>query len=185
MSELLQDPSQPKEPSQGASRADIALDITALMPAGVPMPQPTRGNQVQDNAPIKFPTGALSLEQLVAIFSTMPVDLTFIDADDRVRFFSEGPDRVFIRPKSIIGRKVQQCHPAKSVHLVEEILTDFKSGARSAVDFWLNFEGKFVLVRYFALRGEEGQYMGTLEVTQDLTRERQLTGERRLIPKSR
>jgi len=174
MSELL---NTPDTPDQRPPQRDIALDITALMPPGVSMPQPTDGSK----GPIQFPTGVLTLEQLMAIFSTMPVDLTFIDADDRVRFFSEGPDRVFIRPKSILGRKVQRCHPPKSIEAVEEILDAFKAGTRAVADFWLKFEGRFVLVRYFALRDEEGQYMGTLEVTQDLTRERQLTGERRLF----
>ncbi len=130
---------------------------------------------------IMFPTGALTLEQMISIFSNLPVDLTFVDADDRVRFFSEGPDRVFIRPKAVIGRKVQHCHPPGSVHIVDEIIEDFRSGKESVADFWIEFQGRFVLIRYFALRDNDGKYLGTLEVTQDITRERALTGERRLL----
>ncbi|PCI10427.1 hypothetical protein COB72_03500 [bacterium] len=158
-------------PSEWVKPDGIALDI---------VPGST-GRSSPINQAITFAAGALTIEQLTAIFSTMPVDLTFIDADDRVRFFSEGPDRVFIRPKTIIGRKVQSCHPAESLDVVEQILSDFRSGKQDVADFWLNFQGKFVFIRYFALRDENKQYMGTLEVTQDLTRERALTGERRLL----
>lgn len=158
-------------PSQWVKPDGIALDI---------VPGSAGRSSTIDKA-ITFATGALTIEQLSAIFSTMPVDLTFIDADDRVRFFSEGPDRVFIRPKTIIGRKVQSCHPAESLYVVEQIISDFRSGKQDVADFWLNFQGRFVFIRYFALRDENNQYTGTLEVTQDLTRERALTGERRLL----
>lgn len=130
---------------------------------------------------ITFPTGSLSYEQLAAIFKTMPVDLTFVDADDRVRFFSEGPKRVFVRPKAVIGRKVQFCHPPASVDTVNRILDDFKSGRQNVADFWIERRGRFVQIRYFAVRDADGKYLGTLEFTQDLTRERALEGERRLL----
>lgn len=128
----------------------------------------------------QLPTGNLSLGQLTAIFSALPVDLTFVDAEDRVAFFSEGPDRVFPRSKAIIGRKVQNCHPPKSVSTVDRILDDFRAGRQDVAEFWLEFHGRFVHVRYFAVR-EEGRYLGTLEVTQDVTAIRALTGERRLL----
>ncbi|HEY6553857.1 MAG TPA: DUF438 domain-containing protein [Vicinamibacteria bacterium] len=130
---------------------------------------------------IVFPTGALSLAQLKAIFSTLPVDLTFVDADDRVRFFSEGKDRVFARPKAILGRLVQHCHPPSSVDVVDRILADFRSGRQNVAEFWIDFQGRFAHIRYFALTDEKGTYVGTLEVTQDLTRERGLVVERRLL----
>lgn len=130
---------------------------------------------------IVLPTGALDLVQLKAIFSTLPVDLTFIDADDRVRFFSEGKERVFQRPKTILGRLVQHCHPPGSVDVVNRILADFRSGTQTVAEFWIDFRGRFAHIRYFALRDEQGVYVGTLEVTQDLTRERALVGERRLL----
>lgn len=128
-----------------------------------------------------FPTGALTFEQLRGLFAVLPVDLTFVDADDRVRYFSEGVDRVFARSKAIIGRKVHHCHPPKSVHIVEKILADFKSGAHNVAEFWIEMHDKFVHIRYFAVRDDKGTYLGTLEVTQDLTRPRALTGERRLL----
>jgi DUF438 domain-containing protein len=128
-----------------------------------------------------FPTGALTPAQIRGLFGALPLDLTFVDADDRVRYFSEGPDRVFARSKAILGRQVQHCHPPKSVHIVEQILADFKSGRQSVAEFWIPLHGKFVHIRYFAVRDEAGTYQGTLEVTQDLTRLRALAGERRLL----
>lgn len=130
---------------------------------------------------VQFPTGTLSAGQLLGIFSTLPVDLTFVDADDRVAFFSEGPDRIFSRSTAILGRKVQHCHPPKSVDVVERILSDFREGRQSVAEFWITHHGRFVHIRYFAVRDEQGKYLGTLEVTQDLTRLRQLQGERRLL----
>jgi hypothetical protein len=130
---------------------------------------------------VVLPTGALRLEQLKAIFATLPVDITFVDAEDRVRFFSEGKDRVFARPKAILGRLVQHCHPPSSVDVVERILSDFRSGRQDVAEFWIDLKGRFAHIRYFALRDEAGAYLGTLEVTQDLTRERSLRGERRLL----
>jgi len=130
---------------------------------------------------VSLPTGNLTLQQLTALFSTLPVDITFVDADDRVAFFSEGPDRTFARSKAIIGRKVQHCHPPKSVHIVDQIIDDFRSKRQSVAEFWINFQGKFIHIRYFAVRSEQGEYLGTLEVTQDLTHVRSLEGERRLL----
>lgn len=130
---------------------------------------------------VQLPTGSLTLEQLLAIFRTLPVDLTFVDADDRVAFYSEGPDRIFARSRAILGRKVQHCHPPRSVHIVDQILEDFRSGRHNVAEFWIHFHGRFVHIRYFAVRDESGRYLGTLEVTQDVTRIRALEGERRLL----
>lgn len=130
---------------------------------------------------LALPTGVLRLDQLVAIFNTLPVDLTFVDADDRVRFFSEGPNRVFIRGKAVLGRKVQHCHPPASVDIVDRILSDFRSGAQSVAEFWIDFRGRFVHIRYFAVRDSGGAYLGTLEVTQDVSAIRKLEGEQRLL----
>jgi DUF438 domain-containing protein len=135
---------------------------------------------IRSSDAVQLPTGNLTLEQLTALFKTLPVDLTFVDADDRVAFFSEGPDRVFARSKAIIGRKVHHCHPPKSVNVVDRILEDFRSGRQNVAEFWINFHGRFVHIRYFAVR-EAGQYVGCLEVTQDLTKLRALDGERRLL----
>jgi DUF438 domain-containing protein len=130
---------------------------------------------------IELPTGTLSLRQLTALFSTLPVDLTFVDADDRVAFFSEGPDRVFARSRAVIGRKVQHCHPPRSVAVVDRILEDFRQGTQSVAEFWIEFHGRFVHIRYFAVRDAQGAYLGTLEVTQDASAIRKLEGERRLL----
>ncbi len=130
---------------------------------------------------IQLPRGNLPVEQLTALFSTLPVDITFVDAEDRVRFFSEGPDRVFARSKAIIGRKVQHCHPPRSVDVVDRILDDFRAGRQKVAEFWINFHGQFVHIRYFPLRNEAGAYLGTLEVTQEVSGIRALKGERRLL----
>lgn len=130
---------------------------------------------------VQLPTGNLTIAQLTSLFSALPVDLTLVDADDRVAFFSEGPHRVFARSKAIIGRKVQHCHPPRSVDVVKRILDDFRSGRQHAAEFWLDFHGRFVHVRYFAVRDKEQRYQGTLEVTQDVTEIRALEGERRLL----
>lgn len=128
-----------------------------------------------------FPTGSLSFQQLLGIFSSLPVDLTFVDADNRVAFFSEGPDRIFSRSPAILGRQVQHCHPPRSVHVVERIVADFREKRQNVAEFWIQHQGRFVHIRYFAVRDENGAYIGTLEVTQDVTGIRALSGERRLL----
>jgi hypothetical protein len=142
---------------------------------------PPAGPSLSGVPVLEFPTGTLSLNEMIGLFRTLPVDLTFVDADDRVRFFSEGGNRIFVRSRTILGRKVQNCHPPGSLHVVEKILTDFRAGARDAAEFWIDFRGKFVHIRYFAVRDAEGRYLGCLETTQDLTPLRALQGERRLL----
>jgi DUF438 domain-containing protein len=136
---------------------------------------------VPSDGTIMMPTGRVTVEQLTSVLSTLPLDLTFVDADDRVAFFSEGPDRIFARSKAIIGRKVQHCHPPKSVDVVDRILADFRSGRQSVAEFWIDFHGKFAHIRYFAVRDSEGKYLGTVELTQDIAPLRKLGGERRLL----
>jgi DUF438 domain-containing protein len=126
-------------------------------------------------------TGELTLEQVNLIFSHLPVDLSFVDENDEVRFYSEGPDRIFPRSPAVIGRKVQNCHPPKSVHMVQEILDSFRAGTQSVAEFWIQMGGKFVHIRYFAIRDKAGAYRGCLEVSQDVTRIRGLVGEQRLL----
>lgn len=134
----------------------------------------------QDGA-ISLPSGAIKLNELMALLNTLPVDLTFVDKDDTVRYFSEGRDRIFIRTRAVIGRKVQNCHPPQSVDVVERILTSFKNGSKDVYDFWINYQGKLIYIRYFAMRDKQRNYLGTLEVTQDITSIKNLEGERRLI----
>lgn len=130
---------------------------------------------------IKFDTGILSLAQLEAIMNHLPIDLTFIDENDVVRYFSHGKERIFARTKAVIGRTVQNCHPPQSVHIVNELLADFKAGKKDAEDFWIAMGDKFIYIRYFAIRGEDGQYMGTLEFTQNIAPIRALEGQKRIM----
>jgi len=142
---------------------------------------PGKTAEIKEEEALVFPTGSLELEQLRAIFANLPVDLTLVDDEDRVRFFSEGPKRIFSRSKAIIGRKVQHCHPPSSVDTVERIIDDFRSGRQDVAEFWIELKGRFIHIRYFALRDEDRKYLGTLEVTQDATEVRALSGERRLL----
>jgi PAS domain S-box-containing protein len=130
---------------------------------------------------LKLDTGALSLEQINLVLKNLPVDLTFVDENDEVRYFSAGKERIFSRSAGIIGRRVQNCHPEKSVHIVNRILDEFKAGTRDVAGFWIQLKGKFIYIRYFAIRDEQGKYRGTLEVTQDITEIKKLEGERRLL----
>lgn len=130
---------------------------------------------------IPFETGSLSKGQIEAIFSTLPVEITFIDKEDLVRYYSQPKEMIFSRTKAIIGRQVQLCHPQKSVHVVNQILEDFKSGKRDVAEFWINLEGKFVHIRYFAVRNKNGEYLGCLEVTQDITEIKKIEREKRLL----
>lgn len=133
------------------------------------------------NGKVQMPTGSFSLQELIATFSTLPFDLTFVDAEDTVRYFSPGRERIFDRSRAILGRKVQYCHPPKSVHIVNKIVKDFKDGSQERAKFWINMGGKFIYICYYAVRDAQGAYLGTLEVTQDLTELRALEGERRLL----
>ncbi len=126
-------------------------------------------------------TGLLSLEQVNLMLRSLPVDLSFVDENDEVRYYSEGPERIFPRSPGVIGRKVQNCHPPKSVATVNRILQAFRSGEESVAEFWITLGGRFLHIRYFALRDPKGRYRGCLEVSQDLTPLRALEGERRLL----
>ncbi|RCX18511.1 hypothetical protein DFP94_10643 [Fontibacillus phaseoli] len=137
-----------------------------------------------DGAPqgyVKFQTGILSVEQLEAVMNHLPVDLTFIDENDVVRYFSHGKERIFARTKAVIGRTVQNCHPPQSVHIVNELLADFKAGKKDDEDFWIPIKDKFVYIRYFAVRSEDGRYLGTLEFTQNIAPIRALEGQKRIM----
>jgi uncharacterized protein len=132
-------------------------------------------------ARVKLPAGSLSQPELEALLGALPIDATFVDAEDRVRWFSHGPERVFSRSKAVLGRKVQFCHPPSSVGTVERILAAFRAGEKDRAAFWIQLRGRFVHIEYRALRGADGAYLGCLEVTQDLTEKRALEGERRLL----
>ena len=111
----------------------------------------------------------------------LPVELTFVDENDRVAYYSQGKERIFPRSPGIIGREVQRCHPPKSVHIVNKLLGEFKAGKKDKAEFWIQMGDKFIHIRYFPLRSPDGAYKGCLEVTQNVTEIRQLAGERRLL----
>jgi DUF438 domain-containing protein len=136
---------------------------------------------VASDGRVQMPTGSFMLEELIAMFSTLPFDLTFVDKDDTVRYFTPGKNRIFERSRAILGRKVQYCHPPKSVHVVNQIVRDFKAGKQDRARFWINLRGRLIYICYYAVRNAQGEYLGTLEVTQDLTEVRALEGERRLL----
>ncbi len=130
---------------------------------------------------IKMETGILSLKQLELLLNHLPVDITFIDHEDVVRYFSHGKERIFARTKAVIGRTVQNCHPPRSVHVVEELLADFKAGSKDSEEFWIKFRDKYVYIRYFAVRDENGRYIGTLEFTQNIDPIKAIEGEKRIL----
>lgn len=134
-----------------------------------------------DGENIVFDTGELSLNELEAILNTLPIDITFVDSENKVKYFSKSVDRIFVRTKSVIGRDVRNCHPPQSVDRVMQIIEWFRKGEKDYVDFWINFKGRFVYIRYFAVRDRNGKYLGTLEVTQDITQIKKLEGEKRLV----
>lgn len=130
---------------------------------------------------VVLPTGVLTVDQLVGMLNMLPFDITFVDANDTVRYFSQGTERIFARTKAIIGRAVSNCHPPSSVHVVEQLVADLKSGKKDSEDFWIRMGDKFVLIRYFAVRGEGGAYLGTLEVTQNIAPIQAIEGQKRLM----
>ena len=130
---------------------------------------------------VELGSGTLQADVLRAVLNTLPVDITFVDENDRVAYFSESPERIFVRSRAVIGRSVQLCHPQKSVHVVNKILDDFRAGDRNAAEFWINLGGQLIYIRYFAVRNDEGEYLGCLEVSQNLTEIKKIEGEKRLL----
>ena len=122
-----------------------------------------------------------STETLEAIFDILPVDLTFVDDTDTVRYYSRGDQRIFKRSPAVIGEQVKNCHPQKSLHKVEQVVSDLKSGRRDVAEFWIDLNGRKIYIRYFAVKDKAGKYLGTLEVTQDITDLQKITGEKRLL----
>jgi DUF438 domain-containing protein len=162
MARSPQFPTQPKpeSPSSGplsSEKAKAALDMLGLS------------------------TGNVSKKTLDIALKTLPVDISIVDENDIVLYYSDAPHRIFPRSPAVIGRSVQNCHPQKSVDTVNKILAAFKNGEKNSARFWIEMGGKFILIEYFALRDETGVYCGTLEVSQDLTELRALSGQRRLL----
>jgi uncharacterized protein len=136
---------------------------------------------VHPGGAISLDRGVLSPEQIDLMLTRLPVDISFVDENDTVAYYSATPERIFPRTPGVIGRKVQNCHPPQSVNVVERILKAFHAGERDEAQFWIESRGTFIFIRYFALRDKTGAYRGTLEVTQDVTAIRALSHERRLL----
>lgn len=130
---------------------------------------------------INMPSGVMKVEELIAMLNTLPFDITFVDKEGIVRYFSEGKERIFPRARAVIGRRVENCHPPASVHIVEKIVEDLQNGRKEHEDFWINMGGIFVLIRYFAVRDEKGEFLGVLEVSQNIKPIQEITGEKRLV----
>ncbi len=130
---------------------------------------------------IRLPSGSFTAKEIKAILNTMPADMTFVDKHDKVKYFTQGKERIFARSRSIINRDVRLCHPPGSVHIVEKIIADFKAGKASHAPFWIQMKERFILIEYYALRDEQGEYLGVLEFSQDLTDARKLEGEKRIL----
>ena len=159
-----------------AARPSAGIEAASTRPrAGRPSPG------IEAETSIQLETGSLPAEAIQPLLNTLPVDVTFVDENDMVRYFNEPEHRIFPRTKAVIGRMVQQCHPQSSVHVVNQLVEDFKSGRRDAADFWINQGGRVIYIRYFAVRGDEKQYLGCLEVAQDVTEIQKLKGEKRLL----
>jgi DUF438 domain-containing protein len=146
-----------------------------------PASAPAQDEASAEGGRIRLPTGSLGSKELEALLDALPLDATFVDAEDRVRYFTHGRERVFGRSRAVLGRKVQYCHPPSSVDTVDRILAGFRSGKKDRAAFWIQLRGRFVHIEYVALRDAQGVYLGCLEVTQDLTEKRALQGEQRLL----
>ncbi len=168
------------------SIADQSHEIGFLLdtvPVWNPAPEqaPKVEQQMAEPDAITLPTGVLKVSELTHLLNTLPFDITFVDKDDVVKYFSQGQDRIFARTKAVIGRNVANCHPPASVHVVQKIVEDFKSGRKDHEDFWIRMGDRYVYIRYFAVRDQQGQYLGVLEVTQDIKPIQEITGEKRLV----
>lgn len=139
-----------------------------------------QGEEPSNDGYIEFDAGFMSPEEVNAILNTVPFDMTFVDKDGAVKYFTMGKERIFPRPKTVIGRQVSNCHPPASVHVVEKIVEDLKSGKKDHEDFWIRMGPRYVLIRYYAVRNSKGEYLGALEVTQDIKPIQEITGEKRL-----
>lgn len=137
--------------------------------------------QINKEGNMQMPSGSFSAEELTAILNILPVDITFVDKNDKVKYFSQNKDRIFSRSRAIINRDVRYCHPPSSVDIVDKIINDFKTGIANHAPFWIQLHGKFILIEYFAIRDNNENYLGTLEVSQDINKHRSLEGEQRIL----
>jgi len=161
-------------PGEGGQYANFAAAVAAAEGSSI-------GARPSLSTDIPLSTGSLPLDWLDRVLKALPLDVSFVDADDKVRYYSDSPHRVFPRSPGIIGRSVQNCHPQKSVAVVERILESFKKKEKNQADFWLEKDGRFILISYKAIYDDSGKYLGTLEMSMDATDIRALTGQHRLL----
>lgn len=134
-----------------------------------------------DGTTIDLGTGSLTAEQIALLFNNLPVNITFVDENDKVRYFSTPAHRIFPRAKAILGRDVTNCHPPESIHVVKKIVENFREGKKNEASFWIRMKEQFILIRYFAIRDSRGNYKGVIEVSQEVSGIRQLDGQKRLL----
>jgi len=158
--------------SEGTKTAPVANEGANVASGVVPKDSQTK---------VMFDAGSLTAEEINSILNTVPLDMTFVGADSKVKYFTQGKERIFDRPKTIIGREVKNCHPPRSVHIVEQIVKDLKSGKKDHEDFWIKMGPTFAYIRYFAVRNKQGEFLGTLEISQDIKPITELEGEKRLM----
>lgn len=156
-------------------------DVPAWQPIAAPETEQVKAAPQAESGVITLPTGMLTVQELTRMLDMLPIDITFVGKDETVKYFSQGAERVFPRTKAIIGRNVSNCHPPASVHIVEKLVEDFKAGRKDGEDFWIRMGDRYILIRYFAVRGEAQEFLGVLEVTQNIAPLQAITGEKRLV----
>jgi PAS domain S-box-containing protein len=169
----------PEEILNGLFKDSLEIGLPYYEPelSGIKEPEKT----VSATDKIDLDTGRLSVEQIKLLFNHLPVDITFVDENNKVKYFSTPKKRIFPRTKSVIGRDVHNCHPPESVHVVEQIVESFRKGDKDVASFWINMKGERLLIQYFAVRDEKGNYKGVVEVSQEITEIQKLVGENRLL----
>ena len=171
---------QTSRPSASSSPSEASSTASGEPVGGESAVGESVGGQSEGSIPLDV--GALLPAQINMMLKVLPIDVTYVDEKDRVRYYSQGVERIFPRSPGIIGRDVANCHPPKSVHIVEEIINSFRKRERETADFWFTMNDRFLYVRYFAVYDDNGNYRGTVEVSQDVTDIRELSGEQRLLP---
>jgi DUF438 domain-containing protein len=181
-------PAAPFPPSPFAFPKEKSEELPVISPPGLPVvspvsdgPPPAPDKAYGDEAYLDLGTGRLSVRQVDLILRHLPVEISFVDTEGFVRYYSDTPERLFPRTPGAIGRHVENCHPPKSLHMVKEILNRFQAGEQDVAQFWIEMQGRFIHIRYFAVRNDRSDYLGCLEVTQDVTEIRELEGQRRLL----
>jgi PAS domain S-box-containing protein len=164
-------------PPQSPEQSDVAAD-DYIHPSQLTEPSTLPDITAQM---AHYDEGYMTPEQVNLLFKVLPLDITYVDENDRVIFYNRGEERTFPRSKNIIGREVRFCHPPKSVDTVLKILEEFKKGSQNVADFRIHVKGRYILIRYFAVRDADGTYRGVVEMSQDITDIQTLEGEQRLL----